>query len=182
MSEVVAWDEFVGAHAALSREEFLARVREPALLLRRADVEDATDPFETGRFDLAALRRRAGEGTLGLAFVRKGTRNPFGLMVTIGRAANNDVVVPDGGVSKFHAYIQAAGETYRLSDARSRNGTAIDGTPVPPGFPATLRSGARVLLGDSVVLVFLAPADLYERVALTRAERLRAVSHGSRSF
>jgi Nif-specific regulatory protein len=46
-------------------------------------------------------------------------------VVRIGRAADNDLVLPDDIVSSDHARILYAGERYVLRDQRSTNGTAI---------------------------------------------------------
>ena len=51
---------------------------------------------------------------------------------TIGRDAENTIVLPAGVVSKRHARIvfdERAG-AYALDDLRSRNGTRLDGRPV----------------------------------------------------
>lgn len=52
--------------------------------------------------------------------------------VTVGRTQNNDIVLADSTVSKFHAFFRknAYGE-YLLQDAGSKNGTFLDGQPVP---------------------------------------------------
>jgi transcriptional regulator with GAF, ATPase, and Fis domain len=46
-------------------------------------------------------------------------------IIRLGRAANNDVVLPDSHVSSEHANIVSSDERYLLRDLRSTNGTAI---------------------------------------------------------
>jgi hypothetical protein len=50
--------------------------------------------------------------------------------LTIGRAAENDVVVADMRVSRRHATIAADGSGFVVMDAGSSNGTFVDGAPV----------------------------------------------------
>ncbi|HEX8950905.1 MAG TPA: FHA domain-containing protein, partial [Polyangia bacterium] len=69
-------------------------------------------------------------------------QSTFPSMITIGRTDNNDLVVPDEQVSKFHAFFRIVGDRVELSDAGSRNGTFVGNrrlesrgasAPVSPG-------------------------------------------------
>jgi pSer/pThr/pTyr-binding forkhead associated (FHA) protein len=53
-----------------------------------------------------------------------------GTRTRIGRAAENDVVLPDPGVSRFHAEIERLPEGYVLRDLGSTNGTLVGGRRV----------------------------------------------------
>jgi len=106
-----------------------------------------------------------------LAYPVKWTgRSPYPRMITVGRTRNNDIVLPDESVSKFHAFFrdsamtsQALPGTFLVYDAGSRNGTTLDGRPVPvakEGDAVLVRSGAKLRFG-LVPLTFLdAPAFL----------------------
>jgi pSer/pThr/pTyr-binding forkhead associated (FHA) protein len=50
--------------------------------------------------------------------------------ITIGRAPDNMIVVDDSSVSSRHAQLELAGETYRLKDLESTNGTKVNGVPI----------------------------------------------------
>jgi predicted component of type VI protein secretion system len=50
-------------------------------------------------------------------------------LITIGRAPDNMIVISDPSVSSHHAQLQLAGETYRLKDLDSTNGTRVNGIP-----------------------------------------------------
>ncbi|MFM1892247.1 MAG: hypothetical protein RLZ44_1324 [Pseudomonadota bacterium] len=50
--------------------------------------------------------------------------------VSIGRAADNDIVLPGGGVSKHHAVIEKQGESFVLCDCGSANGVYVNGQRV----------------------------------------------------
>ena len=51
-------------------------------------------------------------------------------LVTIGRGPDNTIVINNPSVSARHAQLQLAGETYRLKDLGSTNGTHVNGKPV----------------------------------------------------
>ena len=66
-------------------------------------------------------------------------------LVTIGRGPDNAIVINDPSVSARHAQLQLAGETYRLKDLGSTNGTHVNGKPVTEtllSFDARVRFGA----------------------------------------
>src|SRR6202171_3434221 len=50
--------------------------------------------------------------------------------ITIGRAPDNMIVIDDPSVSNRHAQLELSGETYRLKDLDSTNGTKVNGVPV----------------------------------------------------
>jgi pSer/pThr/pTyr-binding forkhead associated (FHA) protein len=50
--------------------------------------------------------------------------------ITIGRAPDNMIVIDDPSVSNRHALMERSGETYRLKDLDSTNGTKVNGVPV----------------------------------------------------
>jgi pSer/pThr/pTyr-binding forkhead associated (FHA) protein len=50
-------------------------------------------------------------------------------LVTIGRAPDNTIVLYDPSVSGHHAELELSGDTYRLKDLDSTNGTRVNGIP-----------------------------------------------------
>ncbi|HJX98210.1 MAG TPA: FHA domain-containing protein [Chthoniobacterales bacterium] len=50
--------------------------------------------------------------------------------ITIGRAPDNMIVVDDPSVSSRHAQLELVGETYRLKDLGSTNGSKVNGVPI----------------------------------------------------
>ena len=99
---------------------------------------------------------------------REGT-NPFATMVTLGRAANNDVVVVHRAVSKFHAYFRPAGAQWAVYDAGSLNGTQVSGRRIPTERAHPLQPGVELLLGEAVRLLYLDAAALQELLVTCRA-------------
>jgi ABC-type multidrug transport system ATPase subunit len=70
--------------------------------------------------------------------------------VTIGRATDNDIVIPDVLASRHHATLVPSPSGTEIQDARSINGTFVNGTRVEQ---ALLRDGDVVTIGN-VDLVF----------------------------
>ncbi|MBI3724930.1 FHA domain-containing protein [bacterium] len=81
-------------------------------------------------------------------FVTKSNRNPFLMMVTVGRTGNNDIVLDDITVSKVHGYfVKHPGDRWTLHDQRSTNGTFVGDKKVPlEGLP--IADGQRVAFGN----------------------------------
>jgi putative peptide zinc metalloprotease protein len=71
--------------------------------------------------------------------------------MTIGRAEENAVRLPDPSVSRVHARISSAGDRAVLEDAGSSYGTWLDGRRVLA--PTPLSAGARIRLGNEELLV-----------------------------
>jgi class 3 adenylate cyclase len=69
--------------------------------------------------------------------------------VVVGRAAgHSDLVVAHATVSRRHARLSLVGDTLRIEDLGSTNGTSVDGKPVRPGFPMAAEPGSTIRLGD----------------------------------
>jgi len=76
-----------------------------------------------------------------------GVRVPLGAGgTTVGRQADCDGVLDDPTVSRRHAVIEPDGRGWRLRDLGSRNGTAVNGSPVAGSAP--LRAGDIVSFGS----------------------------------
>jgi hypothetical protein len=107
--------------------------------------------------------------------VRRTGRCPFPSMIAVGRAANNDVVLLDVSISKFHAYFKDApsgdGLAFVLQDAGSRNGTFLGEQKVPSvkdGPAVAVTSGARIRFGH-VLMTFVHAAHLRDMAARVSA-------------
>ena len=64
--------------------------------------------------------------------------------VRLGRAPDNDVVLDDSRVSRYHAQIRRRGDRFTLVDLGSTNGTRIGSQPVTE---QALRTGDTIYLG-----------------------------------
>lgn len=164
---LISLNEFARSNAGRAREDFLADVREPYLLipsLAPAAVSDDPGSFSTMRFAPAAARSGPAEGSMVIPVRKRRDSNAFAMMITLGRAPNNDLVIPDQRVSKFHAYFRRLGDRWMINDANSMNGTWVDGQPVPSDRSAALKSGSSIRLAETLELVFLEPSDLFARI------------------
>ena len=98
-----------------------------------------------------------------------GDRIPLreGQIYTMGRGRKSDIVVPDRACSRCHARIHVNRHRNDLivEDLRSRNGTYLDGDPVPQR--ALLQEGSRLRVGASVFLVRLCESEEDSRLADT---------------
>ncbi len=65
-------------------------------------------------------------------------------LITIGRAPENAIVIDDPSVSSRHAQLELSGETYRLKDLESTNGTRVNGIPI---METVLRFDDRIRFG-----------------------------------
>jgi hypothetical protein len=103
--------------------------------------------------------------------------NAFGLGITVGRTANNDLEVDHASVSRFHAWLQIDPQSgiWHVSDAESSSGTYCNGSRLPPKRPAPLTDGAVIGVGQ-VDLTFMTPpsfkAWLIKKVGELQVSRL----------
>jgi pSer/pThr/pTyr-binding forkhead associated (FHA) protein len=74
-----------------------------------------------------------------------------GSMISIGRTGDNDLALPEHGVSRRHASIRRVSQGWLLADLGSTNGTYVDGRRI--GGAHLLQPGERVAIGSSVFLV-----------------------------
>ena len=80
--------------------------------------------------------------------------------ITIGRTANNDVVIADPSVSRLHAYVRQA-DGWIIADAGSKNGSWLDAAPLEPRRETPLPPGSILRLGD-VLLTFYRSEELFD--------------------
>jgi hypothetical protein len=65
-------------------------------------------------------------------------------MIMLGRTVNNDIVIGDTSISKFHAFFRIGPGSVEVADAGSRNGTFVGDKRLEPKQLARLRRGERV--------------------------------------
>ena len=103
-----------------------------------------------------------------VAWVSKTGRNPFPGMVTVGRAGNNDVILPHGSISKIHAIFHRHGVSWLIEDRGSTNGTYLDGVRLPAQERRVLNDGSRLRFGEGSTARFFEAesfADFCELIA-----------------
>jgi hypothetical protein len=77
-----------------------------------------------------------------VVLLAKSDRNAQDSTITVGRASNNDIIIPSATVSKFHCIFERSrsGE-YRLTDLGSANGTQLNRVSLARNRPEPVRSG-----------------------------------------
>ncbi|MEW5851119.1 MAG: FHA domain-containing protein [Myxococcota bacterium] len=151
----------------LGKEAFCARYPHPFMV--RLDERGGVDEPSPWAFSTMASKldvpRVPPAGPMAKAFELlkssgKGGRD----MISLGRTNNNDVVIPEMSVSKFHAFFKVAGDrNWQLVDAGSSNGTRVNGQKLAAKAPTPVQSGDTVVLGD-VAFLFLWPEQLVEQL------------------
>lgn len=158
--------------AQLGRAAFLAAVAPAALLRPRGSTSTEFDGLAaTGTYDEpAGLRKGAlpaevpaagddlGEAEV-LPLVKK-PGAPFGDRVTVGRTSNNDVVLAHHTVSRLHLYFRHRDGRWWVTDAGSKNGTALRGDDLIARRETSLADGDPLWIGD-IGVVFHTAASLY---------------------
>jgi hypothetical protein len=133
-------EDFAQLAADQPREWFVNAFRHPFLvgeavlhkpLLGRTLIFDAGATLNTAEQELTEADRSR---RLVLA-IRK-YHDTFPSMITVGRTKNNDVVIADVMVSKFHAFFRPHEDYYELADAGSQNGTRVGERVIVPKAPA----------------------------------------------
>ena len=98
------------------------------------------------------------------AFLVKRPGNPFPQFVSVGRAANNDVVFAVDSVSKFHGYFTEDQGRWSLTDFRSTNGTELNGKRLAPTIATPVKGGDRIRFGEHVSVLFLDATALHGKL------------------
>lgn len=145
--------------AARRLEAFVTAVPQPHLAIT---VHQGTRMTSVGTVRLLPSDLNRTTKTVVPVTKRTGS-NPFEHMITLGRAPNNDLVFDHANVSKFHAYLRLDGDHWTVSDARSLNGTFVDGVRLDEQAKP-LRDGCLIRLGDGVSCLFLEATSLYRHL------------------
>lgn len=91
-------------------------------------------------------------------------------VTTIGRSEDNDIQIDNPGVSTHHAMIVREGDAYFVMDAKSKNGTNVNGVPV---------SRKQLAYGDMISI--LKHTLKYSPLAVQAEGDLPAAAHGKGS-
>jgi hypothetical protein len=163
---------FAKSLAGLSREAFFKTHPDPFLIQLSegsgANANVRTTVFSTVVMSADQLAPKNRDGVWVYEIRKRAGANAFALMVTLGRARNNDIVIDDGSVSKFHAtFTKNPDGRWALTD-KSTNGTRLDGVKLTKDKAAPLGSGSVITIAHSVEVVFYpaeAAFDHFQRVA-----------------
>ena len=97
-----------------------------------------------------------------LYFIRTQRLFPLALEESsIGRLAENDIVLSSTRVSRRHAVVRKKADRVELVDVGSSNGTRRNGEPFQPRSPTALTPGDRVEIAEEVALYHETLAELW---------------------
>lgn len=152
------------ADAARTLDRAAFEQKEPwSVLLVAAYLPLDDTGFKT---EAAGLGRQGGALALERIKKREGG-NVFLTMVTLGRSRNNDIVLRQETVSKFHAFFTLSPDparTITITDAGSANGTFVKGRRLTPQVErVALASGDGLRLGELDVTYYTS-GGFWERV------------------
>jgi hypothetical protein len=130
----------------------------------------ARTPESTARprtqFTPVILRTLLGSAFFYAVPVRKRTDGgkAYAHRLSVGRASNNDVVLRDESISKFHAWFETEDEgAYFVTDARSKNTTRVNGRVLVAQHAERLRAGDRIHFGG-IEVIFCPAETLWDAV------------------
>jgi hypothetical protein len=91
--------------------------------------------------------------------------------VTIGRAAQNDIILYNKMVSKDHAYLEIPekGGNCSLVDVGSKNGTLLNGEEVTPNKTYTLEDGDEISFGPETKVVYFSSRTFHDFLTQLKA-------------
>jgi len=164
-------DVYVDAVRHHERSGFVAAHPDPVLVV--AVKEGTDDSWRT--FSTVQLSRSAVSGEpmplmasrYRVVTVRKVKQSPFADRITLGRAANNDLIVKDGSISKLHACFRVGADGVSMTDLGSKNGTMHGERVLRENETVALKPGDALRLG-SVSAVFQDSAGFYDFLAALR--------------
>lgn len=184
------FDELLSLSRKLGPREFLATYPRPALLLEpfsaaRSGIDTpsrGTPTFRSGESSteiLAADVAAAIMDSLGKAvdpdaqvgWLVKSDRNPFGALLTVGRARNNDVIVEHPTISKVHAIFTCDAAGWSVADHGSTNGTFLNGVRLPDRWKRDVQDGDSVRLGQEIMARFFGADALLNLCTMLRTQR-----------
>jgi hypothetical protein len=166
-------EDFLRAWGTADKGRFLAAFREPFLLVDLSGSCPGTGgkltalpppPRKTTTFEPAPAR----SGCRWVMLLARSPRNPDADRITLGRANENDLVIPHGSVSKSHAYFRKQGERFSVHDAGSSFGTTVNGKALSAAAGCPLKSGDTIVLAKVVSSEFFLPADFFEYLAIVK--------------
>jgi pSer/pThr/pTyr-binding forkhead associated (FHA) protein len=103
-----------------------------------------------------------------ITFLVKSERNPFGNIISVGRAATNDVCVDHTSISKVHAVLTCVGDRWKISDRKAKNGLYVNRVSVDPGATVPVEDGALIGFGTEIEGTFHTPRGLFAFIELLR--------------
>jgi ABC transport system ATP-binding/permease protein len=86
----------------------------------------------------------------GILEIRSGDEvreHPLDQITTIGRADDNNVILSDPTISRYHARLEWVSDVLQIIDLGSTNGTQVGGVKIEPNVPHDLKDGDVIQIG-----------------------------------
>jgi len=168
---IIRISDFMPELESLSEEAYLKRFPVPALLLAIPYLAKSED----SRISLADTVGGTGSRRLNPGEESKQAANYIawlfkkhedgGSIVTLGRAANNDVFILAPTVSKVHATFMAFTRRWLISDRGALNGLWLNGRRLEKNETKDVEDGDLLRFGEVVEARFLLPQSLYQSLS-----------------
>lgn len=159
-----------------TEQQFVSTHKNPFLLLPIPTESESFDGAETGwiprtppmafntitdqKNPITQLLKDYGDAAV--IEIVKSDRNTFAQMITVGRAPNNDIVIPIATLSKIHGYFSKKPDgTWQYTDAGSTNGSWLSGERLPSRGSVPVDDGCELYFGPEVHALFKLPPGLY---------------------
>ena len=173
---------FIESYGNLDRNVFLTRFDNPFLVINipvtaGSSVDTSAlgaSPKADNRTVLSEEKRKTGSLLTVVAEVAKSDQDATGGLITVGRAQENDMVLPNRSISRHHAnfYIDRNSGSASIEEVGSSYGTVVDGQPLAPGKTLPLKGGTTIIFAKSIQCTFLFPNEFYDYIqALARLRR-----------
>src|SRR5215831_19112741 len=108
----------------------------------------ASGPHSPYTGEISSLEKHLTTARTFMALPLRKATDTFPQMITVGRTANNDLVIPDVSISKVHAIFMQTSRGFELADVGSKNGTSAAGELLPPrGAAHLIKIGERLRFG-----------------------------------
>ena len=135
------------------------------VLVYEPPIDDTMDEDDDGDHELRTQSGLSvpsmGGGDPMAAVIEKSADNAFKHRVTIGRTSNNDIVLDDNSVSRFHAWFEERAGEWLVVDAGSRNGTVVNGKKLAAKASFTMVNGTSLRIG-ALPLTFYSAQGFFE--------------------
>jgi hypothetical protein len=162
--EVKMLGDMVPVAKALSVEAFCQRHAHPFILGKEVIEEEFNFRTQVARESstVGSVPEQLRIRDWVLSILKPGETNPrANARIFLGRAPNNDLVVPHPTVSKLHAYFARDQDKWWLVDVGSSNGTKMNGLRAPTRARVSLHDGDLLLFGRCA-FTFLSARRLFE--------------------
>ncbi|MBL9037570.1 MAG: FHA domain-containing protein [Archangium sp.] len=165
MTYVLSVRELKTLARGLDDQAFVAQLGPFVLVQRPFTKERKSGAIEVGPKVTRPLKSRKAASVFDFEDLWVATLPPIGTRdtFTVGRAADCDVMLDEGTVSKHHARIEWHGTHAELEDVGSSNGTFVNGQRVNANTRVRLRDNDAVDFG-AVQVLFLEASTLRRRM------------------